>query len=143
MALSGCECIVDAFMGYQGITKRALLKHKSDLKPSQIMILTLLDMNGQTSMGALASQLAISKEQASRAIIRLVDSGYVERSHDTANRRVVNVSLTEEGARLVDALHDAYDEFLWEGLGRLDEAEKQELAEISCRAAELLRKALG
>lgn len=143
VALSDGAHIVGAFMGYQGIARQALLAHKGDLKPSQIMILNLLEMNEQINMSALANQLAISKEQASRVITYLVENGYVERAHDRSNRRVVNVSLTDRGRELVNAFREAYDDSLLASLDKLDEEEKKEFVQISRRAAELLRKALS
>lgn len=137
-----CSCIAEAFFGYQGITRQVILDHRSEYSPSQAMILGLLNAAGEVGMTKLAQQLAISKETASRTIVKLVEDGLVERTHAAGNRRIVNVALTDKGKKLVEELGRSYDEMMWESLSKLTDAEKEELLRVSEKASALLKKAL-
>ncbi len=142
MEPSDCSCIAEAFFGYQGITRKVILDRRSEYSPSQAMILGLLNTAGEVGMTKLAQQLAISKETASRIIVKLVEDGLVSRTHAAGNRRIVHVALTDKGKKLVRELGRSYDELMWESLSKLTDAEKEELLHASRTASDLLKKAL-
>ena len=49
-------------------------------------------------MGELAERVLITRPTVTRLVGRLVDQGWVERTHDTTDRRTVWVSLSDAGA---------------------------------------------
>ena len=55
---------------------------------------------GPIRMGDLAEQLLVANSSCNRIVGRLVDGGFVERSHGEADRREVLVDLTPAGKRL-------------------------------------------
>jgi DNA-binding MarR family transcriptional regulator len=55
---------------------------------------------GQIRMGDLAENLLIADSSCNRIVGRLVDGGFVERSHGESDGRVVLVDLTQAGKRL-------------------------------------------
>ncbi len=63
----------------------------------QIMLLSVLDEQDEISMGDLATQLALSKSNATMHVDKLVDRGLVERYNSTEDRRVILVRITEKG----------------------------------------------
>lgn len=142
MTADECTAIVQAFLAYQGLTKQAMVKNRSTFTKSQTMVLNLLSATDSLRMSAIAEHLAVSKEQASRAVKPLAEQGLVERHHDARDRKVVNVSLSAEGKAVVDGWHREYNEQLSRNLQRLSEGERNELVETSRRAVELLRHAL-
>lgn len=56
------------------------------------------------SMGELAGRRGMSLTSATALVDRLVHAGLVARRHDEADRRVVRVQLTADGARLRSAV---------------------------------------
>lgn len=138
-----CAAIVQAFLAYQSLTKQAMVQNRSTFTKSQTMALNLLSAAGTLRMSTLAGHLAVSKEQASRAVGPLVERGLIERHHDARDRKVVNVSLTDEGRATVARLRHEYEEQLTRNLQRLTSEERAELIAASERAVDLLRRALG
>lgn len=63
----------------------------------QIMLLSVLDEQEEISMGDLATQLALSKSNATMHVDKLVDRGLVERYNSKEDRRVILVRITEQG----------------------------------------------
>ena len=68
---------------------------------TQQSILTVLSMEGETTMKQIAKYIVSSQEQATRAVAPLVDAGYVERRTDPTNRTRVYIRLTDEGRDLL------------------------------------------
>ena len=56
------------------------------------------------SMSELAARRGMALNSATALVDRLVHAGLLERSHDTADRRVVRVALTPAGQRLREAV---------------------------------------
>lgn len=63
----------------------------------QIMLLSVLDEQEEISMGDMATQLALSKSNATMHVDKLVDRGLVERYNSKEDRRVILVRITEQG----------------------------------------------
>jgi DNA-binding MarR family transcriptional regulator len=108
-----------------------------DLSIGQVHVLATLQENGAMTVGALAEALAIAAPSATGIVDRLVERGLVERVRSEADRRVVQVSLSEGGRRAVEQMH---------GLGKAQvrrvfaELGDDDLAEV-VRLAGLLRRA--
>lgn len=71
-------------------------KPKIDLTRTQQIIILALAISQRLSMSQLAEKINTSNEQATRAVSQLVQKGFIERSQDKSNRRVINISLTEK-----------------------------------------------
>ena len=70
---------------------------------NQARVLDHLDDVEPTSLLGLARHMGVSASTMSLTVDRLVRRDYVTRSRDAADRRVVNLRLTQAGARLRDA----------------------------------------
>lgn len=86
------------------LLKRKLLKTesqplsgKSDLNASHLQILFMLDDVGAQSISETVANLGIIKNNITPLIEKLVTKGYVERLHNPADRRFININLTEAG----------------------------------------------
>ena len=64
-------------------------------------LLALLEMHGALPMTRLAEEIGVALPNASGIVGRLAERGIVERTHDSADRRVVLIGLTDEGRRLI------------------------------------------
>lgn len=73
---------------------------KLDLNAHQINALVLLDYNGPSRMGALASHLGSKLSHTSNIVDHLVCEGYLRRSSDPKDRRVVICELTARGRKV-------------------------------------------
>ena len=73
------------------------------LRPSQNMIISLLDDVDECSMSDLAEMLNIAKANMTTLVDPLVESGYVAREPGKKDRRVILISLTSKGKKY---LHD-------------------------------------
>ena len=71
------------------------------LSPLQINVLLLLSGNAAPSMSQIATRLDISKPNVTPIIDRLIQDGYVSRTANTQDRRIVNISATEKGKKLI------------------------------------------
>ena len=112
------------------------------LTKSQAMMMATVGELGSVNMSTLAQRIAVSKEQATRAVQPLVEAGYLQRDHDEANRRMVNVSLTPAGEALLYEHFTAVENTIGRQLQALDEDEQAQLIEASRTATLLLKKAL-
>ncbi|HIF06994.1 MAG TPA: MarR family transcriptional regulator [Gemmatimonadetes bacterium] len=66
----------------------------------QASILSHLDSGDPTMVGELADHLGVTASTMSLNLTRLEKAGYIARERDPADRRVMNVRLTEAGERL-------------------------------------------
>ena len=69
----------------------------------QVSILDHLDIDSPTMLSDLADHMGVTPATMSIAIGRLVDQGYVTRILDPADRRKVQLRLTEAGVRICAA----------------------------------------
>lgn len=75
----------------------------SGLNETQAMALFLLS-DGPKKMGAVAKACRYSTAAATGAMERMENIGYVKRTHDKEDRRVVWVSITPKGRAKLDSL---------------------------------------
>ncbi len=69
----------------------------------QAVVLSQLDDADPTMVGELAEHLGVTPSTMSLTLKRLEETGHVRRDRDPADRRVVNVRLTDAGVRVRDA----------------------------------------
>ena len=86
---------------------------------SQLQALRYLLRNEERLMSDLAEGLAISYPAATKTVERLVKKGLVVREGDPTDRRVVRVSLTDQGRNLVGEIDDQMHRRLAGILGKL------------------------
>jgi len=66
----------------------------------QAGVLAYLDPEDPTMVGELADHVGVTASTMSLTLKRLAEAGYVRRDRDPADRRVMNVRLTEAGSRV-------------------------------------------
>nr|WP_319539462.1 MarR family transcriptional regulator [uncultured Methanospirillum sp.] len=69
------------------------------IQEAKIRLLGILEITGSQSMTELCNQMFISKPYMTRLVDSLVSEGSVERHQDVKDRRVINISMTEEGKK--------------------------------------------
>jgi DNA-binding MarR family transcriptional regulator len=73
---------------------------KGSLSLIHLHVLTVLEADGPIPMSHLADTLDVSDASATGIISRMEERGLVERTHDEADRRVVNVRATAAGVAI-------------------------------------------
>ena len=76
------------------------------LTRAQLTVLVRLDRQPDVSQNELAAAAEVTPTTIARLIDRLEEIGFVERSHDPADRRIWRLSVTQKGASLMDEVHD-------------------------------------
>jgi DNA-binding MarR family transcriptional regulator len=71
--------------------------HRNSLSLVHLNVVTALETEGAMSMRRLAEALDVADASATGIVDRMEKRGLVERRHDTGDRRVVLVDLTDEG----------------------------------------------
>lgn len=105
---------------YRGITTPVPL--------NQFAVLMVLRVEEPASPTFIGDILHISKQQMTSITERLVDAGFVTRATDPSDRRRLLLSLTDDGARVLDDQNDVVRRKFIESLAGLTDAEQDELA---------------
>ena len=93
---------------------------------------------GFDSVSTIAEDARTSRPAVSKAVDGLVNRGLVSRLTDASDRRHIRLSLTEEGARVMDGIFSEANAWLDSKLARLSEAEQEQVIQ----ALDLLHKTL-
>lgn len=131
---SGKE-IFKLFPLFRKVVYSAFDDHPERITKTQQTILITMRYSGTMSMSQLARRINSSNEQATRAVSQLVQRGFVERSQNEHNHRVVNVSLTDKAEEYLDEVEKLSSRIVADLIGDLDAAKagqlKKALAELS------------
>src|SRR5690242_16399217 len=92
-----------------------------DLTMPQLKVLLLLGRHGSAPVSWLASRMDVSPPNITGILDRLEQRGWVARSGDPQDRRVVRILLTDDGTRLLHELAGAGMNSLRDGLHALGE----------------------
>ncbi|MGH7157962.1 MAG: MarR family winged helix-turn-helix transcriptional regulator [Candidatus Saccharimonadales bacterium] len=96
----------------------------NNLTPVQLFALYSISQGGN-SMGRVAENMHCDASNVTGVVDRLAAQGLVIRAESESDRRTKTLTLTAEGARIIQHILDALPERL--GCDRLDEQEKRTL----------------
>ena len=84
------------------IARRIFMDYFEDLEITQTQLLTVIALYEQSPcrLSELTARLQITAPTTTGIVSRLESSGYLKRTPDTQDRRVVNVELTDKGLKL-------------------------------------------
>jgi len=97
---------------------------------SQIKLLNLIAQTEGHTISDVAAFLGVSNAAASKAVDRLVRRGLLRRAEAEADRRAVELSLTEEGKSILVTYHAITRKALQDLFGGLSEKELQETSRL-------------
>ena len=86
---------------------RALQGH--DVTGGQYLILSLVSREGGRSSAELARRAFVTPQSMNEMIAALENKGYVRRTENPENRRILQVGLTREGRRLLTSCDKVVD----------------------------------
>lgn len=116
-----------------------------DLKFSKSEIFTMLylDKRKEATMTELVDYINSPMSTATGIVDRLVKSGYIKRERSETDRRIVILTLTEEGSSLINKLKDTIQSYLNMIVDDLTEEEKQLMTNIMFKIMSNLQKKLN
>ena len=105
----------------------ALRCHHRSISMTHLLLMTLLETHGPLPMSRVAELLGCGLPAATGIVSRMQERGLVERQHDSEDRRVVTLSLSDEGAVEIRELHLSRRERMATALTHLSEPESEQL----------------
>ena len=110
----------------------ALAEPDANLKLLHFEIMRVLKEDGTMHVAKIGEKLLIAKAQMTHLIDKLVEIGFVEREIGSADRRTMNISLTEKGRKFSDEQDNLIFNAMEENMSSLSEKELETLS-ISLR----------
>ena len=93
----------------------------------QVRVLFMLAESGDQSAGDIADTLGVAASTVTGITDRLVKQGLIERREDTADRRVVRLTLTADGRRLTTEVGEVSRTYLREVFALLSDEQLEVL----------------
>ena len=109
------------------------------IQAAQYRVLGVLMKGGTLPMSEIGRRLYISKPYMTALIDTLIKDGLVERQPDLADRRVINISITEQGKKHLKQSITLYKNDLKDLLSTLNDDDLEGL----CSSLESLKAILG
>jgi DNA-binding MarR family transcriptional regulator len=121
--------LIDELNGLMLGERAAFLSHchARGLGMGHVFLMSKIHHHGPIPMTRVAELLGSGLPTATGFISRLEERGLVRRDHDTRDRRVVLVSLTEAGIADIDALHEARQHRMAAAIAQVPPAERKNL----------------
>ena len=125
--------------------------HKKIIKPDEFMkglsippshgkVIFYLAQKGPSSVSNIAKELCISKPNMTPIIDKLLEEGFVTRSEDPKDRRILRIEITEKAMDIFRMKRHIAISSLQATLSDLDEEDKYSLNEILPKLNDILSK---
>jgi DNA-binding MarR family transcriptional regulator len=141
-SLTGAEAVRLALVELLGAERRLRARDKKcgpgDLTTSQVRALFKIEIEGETTAGDIAKTAELSPASVTAMLDHLEQDGIIERRRAAHDRRVVLVTLTEQGRELVAAKRDAWRARATQALDGIGDADLHAAADVMRRMAALL-----
>jgi len=122
------EFVLDSFLPYQLAVASsrasrmfsALYRQKYDISVPEWRVVAHLSQAGAVSVREIHNRVDMDKSKVSRAASRLEVSGYVTKRVNKADRRLVELALTDKGRSMIDdiaPMAHAYEDDAMRSLG--------------------------
>jgi DNA-binding MarR family transcriptional regulator len=121
--------------GHAGLTAAAGV----DLSRPAYALLRRIDEHGPATLGELGRAAGMDAASTGRQVRRLEELGYVERSPDASDGRVVTVSITPAGRDARQRIAEVLEAHLRDALSRWSESDRRALGELLTRLVDDFR----
>lgn len=101
--------------------------HTRSISMTHLLLMTLLETHGSLPMSRVAELVGCGLPAATGIVSRMEERGLVVRQHDTEDRRVVTLRLSEEGAAEIRELQLSRRERMATALTHLSDPERDQL----------------
>lgn len=106
----------------------------------QFVILEFLFKKTESKMKDLAQFMGVTTANMTGVVDRLIREGYVLRTYEPKDRRVIKIKLTNRGARLVKKINQQRRQMIIEIFGKLSKEERQDYLRILTHIRDILIK---
>ncbi|MHA7240429.1 MarR family winged helix-turn-helix transcriptional regulator [Arthrobacter sp. TMS1-12-1] len=106
------------------------------VSPAQLRVLALIASRGAQTLGSVAEDLGVHASNATRTCDRLVARGLIERGENPADRRFLQLRLTDAGTQFVGDLMAYRRTALAEIVGRMPVQDRVGLQTVMASFAE-------
>lgn len=96
------EAVVRAAQVFSAVTAESIAQAGDNVTLPQLRVLTLASVSGSLNNSQVAEALDVHISNASRICERLVQANLLSRRDSPNDRRQVELTLTDQGARLID-----------------------------------------
>ncbi len=110
------------------------------LSAMQVRILMEIENNGTMTVGNIANRVMIAGTNISTMCKKLEQLGFIKRSRDELDERIVRIELTELGIRATRAIDKSFDEKILKALGTNPEKSCKSVLEAVEALDDLLNK---
>ena len=117
-------------MSREFLKKQSNELYKGRITLPQFVILDFLFRHGGSKMTDLAHSMEVTTAAMTGIIDRLVKCGYVVRSFDPADRRIIKISLKSKGAELVKKITRQKRQMIIDVFGKITQDERNEYLRI-------------
>lgn len=101
---------------------------ESHLPAPQLSALSVVVYGGPLTLGALATAEQVRPPTMTRLVAAMEDAGLIQRATDQADRRIVRISATTKGKRILEAGRDRRIAVIAESLAGLPDGDVAEIA---------------
>jgi DNA-binding MarR family transcriptional regulator len=118
-------------LGMAAVRLARLLRQQDDgetLTPTMRATLGTISRDGPLTLGELAAIERVAPPTITKVVGKLEDAGLVRREVDTGDRRIVRVSLSDDGSRWLDADRARRRDWLTDQVHRLGDDDVERLA---------------
>ena len=102
----------------------------ASLRNQTYHVLRILEIRGPLPISAIGKRLLIAKQNMTTLIDRLINDGLVARRNDTADRRVVNIIITEKGRGFLKEKRQGLKRIVEENLSKLNDEDIESLHSV-------------
>ncbi len=104
--------------------------HKLKITMPQFFVLEFLYRSGECKMGDIAKFINVTTAAVTGIIDRLFRDGYVLRSSDSRDRRIVNIKLTAKGSKMVKNMVEHRKQVSVRMFGMISQGERSQYLSI-------------
>lgn len=104
--------------------------HKMKITLPQLAIMNILERAREANMTDLAKAMNVTTSAMTGVVERLVRDGYVDRSRDTKDRRIVHIKLTAKGLKTIRAAIEDRKRVTIKMFGMISQEEREKYLEI-------------
>lgn len=122
------------------VVRTAFAQVEQDITLPHLEIMKALQEEGTRHIAEIGERLQIPKPQMTHLIDRLEDLEIVARQANTADRRIINIMLTDKGRRIIGELDQVIKGSIEEKLSFLTEEELRELSVSLKKLGDILSK---
>lgn len=149
MKKSALDSIVEDLLSITPLVRRSIQRKlvrtafaqiEEDITLPHLEIMKTLKEEGTRHIAEIGERLQIPKPQMTRLIDRLEDLRIITRMADTTDRRVINITLTDKGRRIIEELDQVIVGSIKVKLASLTEAELRELSVALKKLGDILSK---